>query len=486
MDDALARRLGDIEERLREIEAHLGLPQVPPPLPRPPLPRPTLPRPTLPESAAANVPPIAADRSASDASTREPVAEPAADDQNPISWDTVDTQLARPAPVRPPPHRTHPTPGSATLEHTIGLKWTGWVGAVILIVGLALGYKFAYDQGWLTLAPVPKLILMVASGVCLLGAGEVIYRRINRVSAAGFYGAGVAVFFLAGYAGHAWYGLFEPSTALLLMGAAAAIGILVAARADLVSVAVLAIIGGNIAPLVLGQRLTSITPFLLYLASLQWLALGLCAWRSRPKWWCLRGVSLATTTAWMLTVCGVGESVTVLLVFAFDFWLSFQGELVYSTRRARVDRPAARGERPAGIVYSLLATAALVVWLLMTLRTAEPMTQGEWLAGLAVLLIGASIPLTRGGGGILASLARGYRVQAVLLLILAVPVALEGPILLFGWMLLAVGLALLAAMRRDRLALVGATIVWGLTVIGWAIWAVSGTESRRIWATFAG
>ncbi|MGN6725138.1 MAG: DUF2339 domain-containing protein [Tepidisphaeraceae bacterium] len=41
-------------------------------------------------------------------------------------------------------------------------------------------------------------------------------------------------------------------------------------------------------------------------------------------------------------------------------------------------------------------------------------------------------------------------------------------------------------MRRDRLALVGATIVWGLTVIGWAIWAVSGTESRRIWATFAG
>ena len=117
-----------------------------------------MPRPTLPESAAANLPPITADRSASDASTREPSPQPAADDQNPIDWDTVDTQPARPAPFSTPSHRIPATPGSATLEHTIGLKWTGWVGAVILIVGLALGYKFAYDQGWLTLAPVPDMI----------------------------------------------------------------------------------------------------------------------------------------------------------------------------------------------------------------------------------------------------------------------------------------------------------------------------------------
>src|SRR5688572_26099465 len=37
-------------------------------------------------------------------------------------------EYARPAPVAAPPAQTH-------LEQTIGLKWAGWVGAVVVVIG---------------------------------------------------------------------------------------------------------------------------------------------------------------------------------------------------------------------------------------------------------------------------------------------------------------------------------------------------------------
>src|SRR4051812_14821841 len=45
-----------------------------------------------------------------------------------------------------PPHLNQPAlaPTAPALEQTIGLKWAGWVGAVVLTIGAALGVKFAY------------------------------------------------------------------------------------------------------------------------------------------------------------------------------------------------------------------------------------------------------------------------------------------------------------------------------------------------------
>jgi hypothetical protein len=39
------------------------------------------------------------------------------------------------APKRPPRDRN--------LEQAIGLKWAGWAGAIVLVIGAGLGYKFA-------------------------------------------------------------------------------------------------------------------------------------------------------------------------------------------------------------------------------------------------------------------------------------------------------------------------------------------------------
>src|SRR5688572_5470714 len=80
---------------------------------------------------------------------------------------------ARPAPVAAPPAQTE-------LEQTIGLKWAGWVGAVVVVIGAGLGIKFAYDEGWFEiLPPVGRLALMSLGGFGLIAAGELVLRRIH-------------------------------------------------------------------------------------------------------------------------------------------------------------------------------------------------------------------------------------------------------------------------------------------------------------------
>src|SRR5206468_7405318 len=92
------------------------------------------------------------------------------------------------------------------LEQTIGLKWAGWIGAVILLIGAALGVKYAYDQHWFAALPIwiwPSII--AACGFALIGAGEWVYRKVNVVPAASLFGAGIATLLLVSYIGHSYY-----------------------------------------------------------------------------------------------------------------------------------------------------------------------------------------------------------------------------------------------------------------------------------------
>src|SRR5690606_23697177 len=103
-------------------------------------------------------------------------------------------------------------------------------------------------------------------------------------------------------------------------------------------------------------------PFLVYLLFLQAMALVLCWWRAKPKWWVLRGLSLASTALWMLfvTVDAPHPSLSNFGIglFAILFAAAYQAELVLTTLRvSRAPRgpvgPGAPGEsdelvRPLG------------------------------------------------------------------------------------------------------------------------------------------
>jgi hypothetical protein len=322
-----------------------------------------------------------------------------------------------------------------------------------------------------------------------------VLRRVDRLAAAGLYGAGVAILFLSAYAGHAWYGLFADRTAMALMGVAALLGAMLSHRSGLVAIAVLATIGGAIAPAVVrGQP--SLTPFWFtscFCRPWRWCCAGKNATR---RWWALRGVALAATAVWTFVIAANshqmgGADLTILLVGALVQAALFQAELIATTLRARLAEVA---ERAAGVVFSVLVTAALVVTILLATPHLDGPVQGSLLLAIAAAcgVVGTWVRrYDRPAAGVAAppprldALGQGLRWQAMALVTLAVPVALDGPAIVVAWALLAVLLAAAARRARSRAAVVTAYAVWVLSILAWAVWGQT-AEGTAVWLSPGG
>lgn len=441
MDASTIRRLDDIERRLAQIEGALRL--------------------SLPTEPVAPAPPDLGEAPA----IPPPLPDASFAAGVPASVQTAPIEPTQVIPYRPVTERA-PAPG---LEQLIGLKWAGWVGAVVLVIGAALGFKFAYDQGWLGLLPDSgKLAAMSLAGFALIGAGEFVLRRINRLSAAGLYGAGVAILFLVSYAGYAWYGLFAYDVAIALSGVSALLGVLLAARSDLISIAALAILGGAIAPASIGPGDTPIASLCLYLMALQLMALALCFWRRDPKWWALRGLSLACVGTWMTGFVAWRPDAPVVLTFSLLIAALYHLELIVTARRHRETHT----EQNGGIVFSMLVTALFVACLMILHRDASDTVRGTLLLITAGVCAAMGFLLLIGRRAEWIGLSRSLRVQAVALVTFALPVFLDGPSLVIGWTILALMLATLGRLAKLRISLVATAIVWALAAGAWAVWAL--------------
>jgi uncharacterized membrane protein len=390
--------------------------------------------------------------------------------------------VARPAaaPASPAPLSS----GAGNLEQAIGLKLAGWIGAIVLVIGGALGVKFAYDQGWLGGLPNQvKLGLLYACGLALIAAGEFIHRRVTPLAAVGLYGAGVAMLFVVSYAGNAYYQLFEQHTAFGLMAGACAIGFAIALRGRLVSIAVLSLLGANLAPFVLRRADASEWSLLVYVLVLQVLAVSLAHVGSERRWWVLRTLSLATTSFWVLGRLadeGTAHSV-VTITFAVVYAGIFQLENAWSAWRA-VPTGREPDDRWSPATFSMAVTGALTGAVLVWSAPWSDAQRSILLAGMAALavLLGAVGRWLRPSAPAARQLVDGAFVQAGTLLFIAAPVALAGPWLVLGWVGLALGYAILGFLIRRPLTALGGCAVWIVAATYLALRSVDDSQSGAL------
>jgi hypothetical protein len=264
------------------------------------------------------------------------------------------------------------------------------------------------------------------------------------------------------------------------MGLCTLIGAAVAMRAQLVSVAVLSLIGGNIAPIVLRGDVHNLVPFLFYLLMLQAVALVLAFWGTSGKWWMLRGLSLATTGVWiatLLTTVDPGFRWGAVMGFTLLYASLYHVELVCSALRRKKQSSIER----AGVVFSLITTALLSTAMVRIFWLDEPWIRGTWLITFAAITTVLSVLLRRS----LPELAISYRVQAAALAVVAVPVVLSGATISIGWAVLALALAAVGGILSDRTARAASIVTWVFALANLALWATSShpAEARHIWVT---
>ncbi|MEX2220085.1 MAG: DUF2339 domain-containing protein, partial [Phycisphaerales bacterium] len=371
--------------------------------------------------------------------------------------------------------RSVPAPRAARpprdLESLIGGRWFMAAGALIVVVGVAMFLKLAHDKGWLTLPPAAKCLIGAAFGAALLGAGEVLRRRLGAKASVGASAAGLAILYGSAFAAYGVYDLIPGGVAFVLLALIAALGFAIAGVANLVSLAVLALVGAYLNPLII--RAQDPSPFVMpvYLLTLQVVGLALSAWRASPfrplrllTWW----GTVLLGTAWLLAqgrdVPGLG------LVFLGAVWVAIHAELALAALasarsaegeeewalRSLIDRPITevRWARIRFMATSFSSTAWVAV---MGTGLAHGGLVPDWTVPAALCAATAVLALMLAGnlrilrdvpGTDLERLGAGLMMQAGGLLIAAVALGIGGWMQAVAW--LAMGAAAVGAGRWVR------------------------------------
>lgn len=359
------------------------------------------------------------------------------------------------------------------LEHLIGGKYYLAAGSLVVVIGVGLFLKLGYDAGWFRMADAWKCIWGALFGLALIGAGEAARRWINVLASSGLSAAGLGAIYLSTYAAHGFYHFISPLAAFGLLCVTVALGVVIASVARTVGVAVLAMLGGYLAPILLDLR--GPTPLVLPLHTLALLGTGLILSGWKPAtfralrtlvWW----GTVILGSFWMLDL-GLDRPAMALSFLAI-VWSAVHAELIASVRAQQPSEAHARGALLTWNKARPLATSfSTSIWCVsfgvLTLRS-TPVLPEWWAPAGAMAAAGMLSGVLAGHLRVLRDsprtdaqrLGAGLALQAGALLIAAVALAFSGSLEVSAW--LAIGLAAVAAgawVRAPSLSLYGLCIL---------------------------
>lgn len=194
--------------------------------------------------------------------------------------------------VRPPHVKAH---GPAIeWEAWVGQKLLQKVGIIIVLIGMLVLLQQAFENRWID--ELGRVFLALLASVALLAAGEFFQKKYPQWSH-GFTGGGLALAYLSVWVAHVLYAdalresyslVVPASVAFALYGAITAVGVLLAVRYKVQTIAWFAIAGGYLTPLLVDAPVPNPHTFSIYLGIL---AAGLLILSAFRTW---KGIALAS------------------------------------------------------------------------------------------------------------------------------------------------------------------------------------------------
>ncbi len=254
------------------------------------------------------------------------------------------------------------------LEQWFGQRGLLIVGVVALLAAMGFFLKYAFDRGWVP--PAARSLLAVAAGVGVAAWGEQRIGRGMRRYGAAMIGAGGGLVYLGLWAAAGPYALLDRRLGVLLLAASTVAVTLLALRHEIEGLAIWALAGAYLAPVLLPPPTPNPDAFLGYLEIIG-LGTGILAYTMAWR----RTFDLALAGYLLLAAAGAATA----LESALGCWFVAAGALltVHVTRR--------RGWPEARLGILLLAWVLLGASL-AAVRAPEPKI---WLAlGAAAVVTG--------------------------------------------------------------------------------------------------
>jgi uncharacterized membrane protein len=156
---------------------------------------------------------------------------------------------SRPFPYIPPPSSPQATLPSSDLESRIGSHWLNRIGIAAVLVGVSYFLKYAFENNWI--GPAGRVLIGLAAGVAVILWSERFRGRGYLIFSYSLKALGMGVLYLSLWAAYQVYSLISGGIAfvamLLVTAATAAMAILQDARI----LALFALMGGFVTPLLL-------------------------------------------------------------------------------------------------------------------------------------------------------------------------------------------------------------------------------------------
>ena len=275
------------------------------------------------------------------------------------SWDLPPPQPTQVIPETPPPpkqERITPSPPpsppgapSLSLEMKVGTRWLNWVGIVMLLVGVGFFLKYAYDNAWI--GPTGRLAIGTIFGLVALGLGERFRKRQWPILFQALTGGGLATFYLCIYFSFQVYRLSDQTLSMVLAVVVTALAVVMAVANNAVPIAILALVGGFLSPVLLSTGVNRPYAFFTYIAILDLVAMASAYFR---RWRILDLLCFAGTVimyiGWHEKFYGPDQMMPALFYTSL-FYLMF---LLIPTFHGLVRRLP---ETPEGLVLVVLSAA---------------------------------------------------------------------------------------------------------------------------------
>ena len=199
-------------------------------------------------------------------------------------------------------------------ESLLGVKGAAWVGGIALITSAIFFARWTVEQGLVT--PAFRFGMMLFAGIAALVAAEVGLRRGYERTANPLSGAGIAILYIAFFAGHSRYGLISMPMAFAGMVVVTITACILAVRYDAFSTAVLGLLGGFATPVALSTGEDRPIGLFSYILLLN---IGLLSIGVRKRWQGLFELGLAGTfliqLAWFSKFMSSGNMLVAIVVF---------------------------------------------------------------------------------------------------------------------------------------------------------------------------
>ncbi len=290
----------------------------------------------------------------------EPVTAPAQIDlqavtpEVPAPGSALPAEAPRPKPPIAPTRTAPPSPPFAPVaaeppsppidwESLLGVKGAAWVGGIALITSAIFFARWTIEQGLVT--PELRFALMLFAGIGALVAAEIGLRKGYERTANPVSGAGIAILYIAFFAGHSRYGLISMPTAFTGMVFVTVTACVLAVRYDAFPTAVLGLLGGFATPVALSTGEDHPIGLFSYILLLN---LGLLAVGVKRRWHGLFELGLLGTLfiqiGWFSKFMSPGNLLVGVVVF-FMFGILYLALPIVSKEEdnARVIRTGAIG-----------------------------------------------------------------------------------------------------------------------------------------------